>query len=149
MNLIRTYSDAYKMSAPIAHFICADFKPRTTFYKYIDKLYDIKRKLKHHYIYYGDIYNFNKCKGDCIKLFRNNIKLYNLVVSEYKFEEATEASIYITLKKLRQKMYDDGIKKISICIDGIQMITSKEAFEDILINIFGDDEIDICLFEKG
>ena len=150
MNMIRTYNNAFKTSAPIAHFICADFKPRTTFYKYIDDLYDIRSKLKHRYIYYGDIYNFNKRKGDCVKLFvGNDIKLYNLVVAEYNFEEATETSIKTALKRLREKIQEDSVKKISICTDKINLIMSREQFEEIVIDIFSDDEVDICLFEKG
>jgi hypothetical protein len=147
MELIHTIS--YDTKSPIAHFITADFKPKTAFYKNIDNLYDIRRRLKLHYRYYGDIFNFNSRKRDCLRLFTNDIKLYNLIIAENKLDEATKESIRMALCLLREQLVKDGFKAFSICSENINLIINNEEFDDVITDIFGNDEINISVFNTN
>jgi len=147
MELIHTIS--YDTKSPIAHFITADFKPKTAFYKSIDNLYDIRRRLKLRYRYYGDIFNFNSRKRDCLRLFTNDIKLYNLIIAENKLDEATKESIRMALCLFREQLIEDGFKAFSICSENINLIISNEEFDDVITDIFGNDEINISVFNTN
>jgi len=143
--------DKFTIDIPVAYFMPADFKSKSTFYKHIDQKYDVRKRFKELYRYYSDVYAFNKREGDCLKMNVRSLKSYGLVVCPSINDFVTKISVINSL--LRMKNYilkeiylSDKYYSIQICMDGLAPYISEDELKEVIEDVFKGVPMTVYLF---
>lgn len=139
--------DKFTIDIPVAYFMPADFKSRSSFYKRLDTKYDLRRTFKARYPFYSDVYQYNKREGDCLKLNIKSFKSFGLVVSPSIYDPITIHAMDNALIRLKNYICKEGIKEIQLSTEGLGNHIDMDELKESLFDWFNLCDVTIYILE--